>query len=42
MIGIAGIRECRTHDPAENEAAILTHGLPYQPGVNGERRLARR
>ncbi|MFD3467083.1 PRC-barrel domain-containing protein [Streptomyces sp. NPDC058682] len=29
--------------PAEDEAAIFAHyGLPYQPGVNGERQLARR
>ncbi|MGW0697801.1 PRC-barrel domain-containing protein [Streptomyces sp. NPDC002867] len=29
--------------PAEDEAAVFAHyGLPYQPGVNGERQLARR
>ncbi|MDH6551474.1 hypothetical protein M2164_005731 [Streptomyces sp. SAI-208] len=29
--------------PAEDEAAIFAHyGLPYQPGANGERQLARR
>ncbi|MER5312266.1 PRC-barrel domain-containing protein [Streptomyces sp. NPDC002773] len=29
--------------PAEDEAAIFSHyGLPYQPGTNGERQLARR
>ncbi|MFF3618510.1 PRC-barrel domain-containing protein [Streptomyces sp. NPDC002467] len=29
--------------PAEDEAAVFAHyGLPYQPGANGERQLARR
>ncbi|MET9444134.1 PRC-barrel domain-containing protein [Streptomyces sp. NPDC006610] len=29
--------------PAEDEGAVFTHyGLPYQPGANGERQLARR
>ncbi|MER7107120.1 PRC-barrel domain-containing protein [Streptomyces sp. NPDC000229] len=29
--------------PAESEAAIFQHyGMPYQPGANGERKLARR
>ncbi|GAA2504902.1 PRC-barrel domain-containing protein [Streptomyces gobitricini] len=29
--------------PAEDEAAVFAHyGLPYQPGTNGERQLARR
>ncbi|MFJ6479884.1 MULTISPECIES: PRC-barrel domain-containing protein [unclassified Streptomyces] len=29
--------------PAEDEAAVFAHyGLAYQPGVNGERQLARR
>ncbi|GGS35490.1 photosystem reaction center subunit H [Streptomyces nojiriensis] len=29
--------------PAEDEAAVFAHyDLPYQPGVNGERQLARR
>lgn len=29
--------------PAEDEAAVFEHyGLPYQPGANGERQLARR
>ncbi|MEU9086653.1 PRC-barrel domain-containing protein [Streptomyces sp. NPDC048357] len=29
--------------PVEDEAAVFAHyGLPYQPGANGERQLARR
>ncbi|GGU26316.1 PRC-barrel domain-containing protein [Streptomyces lavendofoliae] len=29
--------------PAEDEAAVFAHyGLPYHPGANGERQLARR
>ncbi|MGX1887761.1 PRC-barrel domain-containing protein [Streptomyces sp. NPDC055287] len=29
--------------PAEDEAAVFAHyGLPYKPGTNGERQLARR
>jgi hypothetical protein len=29
--------------PAEDEAAVFAHyGLPYRPGANGERQLARR
>ncbi|MFF5502915.1 PRC-barrel domain-containing protein [Streptomyces roseolus] len=29
--------------PAEDEAAVFAHyGLPYQPGADGERQLARR
>ncbi|NBE50803.1 PRC-barrel domain-containing protein [Streptomyces boluensis] len=29
--------------PAEDEAAVFAHyGMPYQPGANGERQLARR
>ncbi|MBA5226020.1 MULTISPECIES: PRC-barrel domain-containing protein [Streptomyces] len=29
--------------PVEDEAALFAHyGLPYQPGANGERQLARR
>ncbi|MFB6483544.1 hypothetical protein ACFY7Y_35770 [Streptomyces virginiae] len=54
MIEIADVREWRTHDVvdaagrkigvlAKDEAAVFAHhGRPYQPGVNGERRLARR
>ena len=49
MIQMADIREWRTHDVVDTRGhrigeleAIYDYQLPYEPGANGERQLARR